>query len=97
MIENIGFIILRHVNNELTNKYWIHCSDLNKTSLKNINKKNIETLLSSFQNRTQRDLHNISRLLHRSKASHAKLESYGLNGKSVNSIIRIDKTHSLEK
>ena len=27
MIENIGFIILRHVNNELTNKYWIHCYD----------------------------------------------------------------------
>lgn len=22
-----GFIILRHVNNELTNKYWIHCYD----------------------------------------------------------------------
>ena len=21
----IGFIILRHVNNELTNKYWINC------------------------------------------------------------------------
>uniref|UniRef100_A0A6C0BB33 Glycosyltransferase n=1 Tax=viral metagenome TaxID=1070528 RepID=A0A6C0BB33_9ZZZZ len=24
MVE-FGFIILRHVNNELTNKYWIHC------------------------------------------------------------------------
>ena len=23
----IGFIILRHVNNALTNKYWIHCYD----------------------------------------------------------------------
>ena len=23
--EKIGFIILRHVNNERTNKYWIHC------------------------------------------------------------------------
>jgi len=72
-------------------------SDLNKTSLKNINKKNIETLLSSFQNRTQRDLHNISRLLNLSKSSHSKLASYGLNGKNVNSIIRIDKTHSTEK
>jgi hypothetical protein len=25
MSKQIGFIILRHVNNELTNKYWIHC------------------------------------------------------------------------
>lgn len=24
-MTNIGFIILRHVNNELTNKYWNHC------------------------------------------------------------------------
>jgi hypothetical protein len=24
-MEKIGFIMLRHVNNELTNKYWIHC------------------------------------------------------------------------
>lgn len=25
--KSIGFIILRHVNNELTNYYWIHCYD----------------------------------------------------------------------
>lgn len=25
--QSIGFIILRHVNNELTNQYWIHCYD----------------------------------------------------------------------
>ena len=24
-MESVGFIILRHVNNEMTNKYWIHC------------------------------------------------------------------------
>lgn len=24
-MEELGFIILRHVNNELTDKYWIHC------------------------------------------------------------------------
>lgn len=24
-IEKIGFIILRHVNSDLTNQYWIHC------------------------------------------------------------------------
>lgn len=24
-MPEIGFIILRHVNNDLTNKYWIHC------------------------------------------------------------------------
>ena len=23
-MKEIGFIILRHVNNELTNQYWIH-------------------------------------------------------------------------
>jgi hypothetical protein len=27
MNEQIGFIILRHVNNELTNMYWNHCYD----------------------------------------------------------------------
>jgi hypothetical protein len=26
-MSNIGFIILRHVNNSETNKYWIHCYD----------------------------------------------------------------------
>ena len=26
-MSSIGFIILRHVNNKLTNKYWIHCYD----------------------------------------------------------------------
>ena len=25
MIKQIGFIVLRHVNNESTNKYWIKC------------------------------------------------------------------------
>jgi hypothetical protein len=25
VMNNIGFIMLRHVNSELTNKYWIHC------------------------------------------------------------------------
>lgn len=24
-MNDLGFIILRHVNNEITNKYWIHC------------------------------------------------------------------------
>ena len=24
-IDTLGFIILRNVNSELTNKYWIHC------------------------------------------------------------------------
>ena len=27
MSKKIGFIVLRHVNNELTNKYWIKCVD----------------------------------------------------------------------
>jgi hypothetical protein len=26
-MSQLGFIILRHVNNELTNKFWIHCYD----------------------------------------------------------------------
>jgi hypothetical protein len=26
-MSSIGFIILRHVNNKLTNQYWIHCYD----------------------------------------------------------------------
>ena len=30
-MENIGFIILRHVNNELTNNYWRHCYDSIRT------------------------------------------------------------------
>ena len=24
-MTELGFIVLRHVNNELTNKYWIKC------------------------------------------------------------------------
>jgi hypothetical protein len=93
----VSYILNEGETSEIKNYKINFSSDLNKTSLKNINKKNIETLLSSFQNRTQRDLHNISRLLHMSKSSHDKLASYGLNGKNVNSIIRIDKTHSLDK
>jgi len=93
----VSYILNEGETSEIKNYKINFSSDLNKTSLKNINKKNIETLLSSFQNRTQRDLHNISRLLHMSRSSHDKLSSYGLNGKNVNSIIRIDKTHSLEK
>ena len=26
-MEEVGFIVLRHVNNELTDKYWVHCYD----------------------------------------------------------------------
>ncbi len=99
-----GFLACAHVSyvlnegetSDIKNYKINFSSDLNKTSLKNINKKNIETLLSSFQNRTQRDLHNISRLLNLSKSSHQKLQSYGLSNK-INSIIRIDKTHNLDK
>jgi len=89
----VSYILNEGENPEIKNYKINFSSDLNKTSLKNINKKNIESLLSSFQNRTQRDLHHISRLLHRSKSSHQKLYSYGLTSKNINSIIRIDKTH----
>jgi hypothetical protein len=94
---HVSYILNEGEDKEIKNYKINFSSDLNKTSLKNINKKNIETLLSSFQNRTQRDLHNISRLLNLSKSSHSKLYSYGLTSKNVNSIIRIDKTHSTEK
>ena len=26
-LDNLGFIMLRHVNNEQTNNYWSHCYD----------------------------------------------------------------------
>jgi hypothetical protein len=94
---HVSYVLNEGEDKEIKNYKINFSSDLNKTSLKNINKKNIETLLSSFQNRTQRDLHNISRLLNLSKSSHQKLYSYGLTSKNVNSIIRIDKTHSTEK
>lgn len=94
---HVSYILNEGEDKEIKNYKINFSSDLNKTSLKNINKKNIETLLSSFQNRTQRDLHNISRLLNLSKSSHQKLYSYGLTNKNVNSIIRIDKTHTTEK
>jgi hypothetical protein len=94
---HVSYILNEGEDKEIKNYKINFSSDLNKTSLKNINKKNIETLLSSFQNRTQRDLHNISRLLNLSKSSHSKLYSYGLTSKNVNSIIRIDKTHTTEK
>jgi len=89
----VSYILNEGENPEIKNYKINFSSDLNKTSLKNINKKNIESLLNSFQNRTQRDLHHISRLLHKSKSSHKKLFSYGLTSKNINSIIRIDKTH----
>jgi hypothetical protein len=94
---HVSYVLNEGEDKEIKNYKINFSSDLNKTSLKNINKKNIETLLSSFQNRTQRDLHNISRLLNLSKSSHQKLYSYGLTNKNVNSIIRIDKTHTTEK
>jgi hypothetical protein len=94
---HVSYVLNEGEDKEIKNYKINFSSDLNKTSLKNINKKNIEILLSSFQNRTQRDLHNISRLLNLSKSSHQKLYSYGLTSKNVNSIIRIDKTHSTEK
>jgi hypothetical protein len=94
---HVSYVLNEGEDKEIKNYKINFSSDLNKTSLKNINKKNIETLLSSFQNRTQRDLHNISRLLNLSKSSHSKLYSYGLTSKNVNSIIRIDKTHTTEK
>jgi hypothetical protein len=94
---HVSYVLNEGEDKEIKNYKINFSSDLNKTSLKNINKKNIETLLSSFQNRTQRDLHNISRLLNLSKSSHQKLYSYGLTSKNLNSIIRIDKTHSTEK
>jgi hypothetical protein len=89
----VSYILNEGENPEIKNYKINFSSDLNKTSLKNINKKNIESLLNSFQHRTQRDLHHISRLLHKSKSSHQKLYSYGLTSKNINSIIRIDKTH----
>ena len=89
----VSYILNEGENPEIKNYKINFSSDLNKTSLKNINKKNIESLLNSFQHRTQRDLHHISRLLHKSKLSHQKLYSYGLTSKNINSIIRIDKTH----
>lgn len=93
----VSYILNEGESKEIKNYKINFSSDLNKTSLKNINKKNIEILLSSFNNRTQRDLYNISRLLNLSKSSHKKLYSYGLTNKNVNSIIRIDKTHLVEK
>ena len=90
----VSYILNEGETTEIKNYKINFSSDLNKTSLKNINKKNIDILLSSFQNRTQRDMHFISRLLNNSKSSHQKLYSYGLTNKNVNSIIRIDKTHT---
>ena len=90
----VSYILNEGETTEIKNYKINFSSDLNKTSLKNINKKNIDILLSSFQNRTQRDIHFISRLLNNSKSSHQKLYSYGLTNKNVNSIIRIDKTHT---
>jgi hypothetical protein len=101
----VSYILNEGENTEIKNYKINFSSDLNKTSLKNINKKNIEILLSSFQNRTQRDMHYISRLLNMSKASHTKLYSYSKTASvmpnptlasiksMVNSIIRIDKTN----
>ena len=57
MTPTIGFIILRHVNNELTNKYWIHCYD----SIRNHYRENSIIIIdddSNYNFITNKELYN---------------------------------------
>ena len=56
-MSSIGFIILRHVNNKLTNKYWIHCYN----SIRKYYPENFILIIddnSNYQHITNHVLHN---------------------------------------
>lgn len=76
-------------------------SDLNKTSLKNINKKNIASILSNLPNKNLIDLLYLNRLINHNvnnetfQLLHDITNDYNINTKMIEIIMKVDKT--LEK
>lgn len=73
-------------------------SDLNKTSLKNINKKNIYTLQSLISHKNNDDILFINKIIYqlvkeeRYKELNELISEYNLNSKNIEVAIKIDKT-----
>jgi replication factor C large subunit len=73
-------------------------SDLNQTSLKNINKKQITNLQKIFQNKSFNDIINLNKLIYhlvkneKIKELYSIMKDYDSNVKTVETIIKIDKT-----
>tara|TARA_X000000950_G_scaffold288452_1_gene405263 strand:- start:1200 stop:2567 length:1368 start_codon:yes stop_codon:yes gene_type:complete len=73
-------------------------SDLNQTSLKNINKKQITNLQKIFQNKSFNDIINLNKLIYhlvkneKIKELYLIMRDYDSNVKTVETIIKIDKT-----
>jgi hypothetical protein len=73
-------------------------SDLNQTSLKNINKKQITNLQKIFHNKSFNDIINLNKLIYhlvkneKIKELYLIMKDYDSNVKTVETIIKIDKT-----
>ena len=73
-------------------------SDLNQTSLKNINKKQITNLQKIFPNKSYNDIINLNKIIYflvkndKIKELYEIIKDYDTNVKTVETIIKIDKT-----
>jgi len=73
-------------------------SDLNQTSLKNINKKQITNLQKIFPNKSFNDIINLNKIIYylvkndKIKELYEIIKDYDTNVKTVETIIKIDKT-----
>jgi hypothetical protein len=73
-------------------------SDLNQTSLKNINKKQITNLQKVFPNKSFNDIINLNKVIYhlvkneKIKELYMIMKDYDSNVKTVETIIKIDKT-----
>lgn len=73
-------------------------SDLNQTSLKNINKKQITNLQKIFSNKSFNDIINLNKIIYylvkneKIKELYEIIKDYDTNVKTVETIIKIDKT-----
>ena len=73
-------------------------SDLNQTSLKNINKKQITNLQKVFPNKSFNDIINLNKVIYhlvkneKIRELYAIMKDYDSNVKTVETIIKIDKT-----
>jgi hypothetical protein len=100
-ICNSSYIINKNKSNNLeNNKYKIDFSaDLNKTSLKNINRKNITNLQSIIPNKKVDDLLYINKIIYdlisnnMIKEAYQICKDYNIDSKILEIIIKIDKNN----
>lgn len=96
-----SYHINKHDISKKTTPYYYEMkfsSDLNQTSLKNINKKQITNLQKIFQNKSFNDIINLNKLIYhlvkneKIKELYSIMKDYDSNVKTVETIIKIDKT-----